>query len=96
MGSPLRLDVGASRVGSIALGEDRVCDSPVGSDLRIVPSHAALIGGVVIPINEVGDGHIGKGSEAVRHPGWNEDASVRVRAIALKTEIEELCCAVGG
>ena len=96
MGSPLRLDVGTSRVGSIALGENRVRDTPVGGDLRIVPSHAALTGGVVIPIDEVSDGHIGKGSEAVRHPGWDEDATVRVRAIALKAEVEELCCAVGG
>ncbi len=56
-------------VGAVPLGENRFVDAPVGADLGVVPGHAQLVVQVVVAVDQVGDGEVGEGGEAVGHPG---------------------------
>src|SRR6202044_2601209 len=71
-------DVGPPGVALIALGEDRVGDTPVGPDRRVVPGQAVLIGVVVVVIDEIREQDVGEGRKAVGHPRWDIHALIDV------------------
>src|SRR5574338_1238521 len=83
----------------VAGGHDRVGHAPVGADLGVVPGHAQLVGRVVVPVDEVGDGHVGQGREAVGEAGRDVHAAVVVvlagRA-GLRAEVDGEGGPVGG
>src|SRR5207244_2233884 len=56
----------------VALGDDRVSDTPIYRQVGVVPRHAKLVIRVVVLVDEIGDRQVGHGREAVGHAGRDE------------------------
>src|SRR5690606_18656575 len=96
VGLPHRLDVRTARVALVPCRQDRVRAPPAGPELRIVPRHPQLVGGVVVPVDQVGDGHVGQAGEPVGHTGRDVDALVAVVAAVDLAQVDHLRRPVGG
>src|SRR5579875_2604658 len=80
VGAPGRVELPATRVAAVALGEHRFPDAPVGGDVRVVPGHAQFVCGVVVGVDEVREDDVGYGGEAVPDAGRDVDAPAVVGA----------------
>src|SRR5688572_7454264 len=91
------VELGAPWVALVALGEHRVGDTPIGeSDLGVVPRHAELVLGVVVPVDEIRDRHVGERDEGVGDARGDVHAAVVVGAVVAGAEVEVQGGAVGG
>ncbi len=79
-GGPSRSSTHRAGFDRSRLGQDGLGDPPVGAHLGIVPRHAQLVVGVVVAVDQVGDGDVGEGAEAVGHARRDVQAPVVVLA----------------
>ena len=80
----------------IAGRERRVGHAPVGRDRGIVPRDAELVVRVVVPVDQIGDDHVGQRREPVGDPGRDEHPAMVEGAVGSFPEVDGEGLAVGG